>query len=129
MSHLSSSLVASSPAMRRSAPLTPALSPQGRGSKRLRGRSRHGVILLVVLGVLVIFALAVLMFVISSRQHKQTTHAAQKVERYDVQHIKQLNQAFYELLVGSRNPSSSTSRHGVLEDMYGNDSLPATPAD
>src|SRR5262245_28324708 len=66
----------------------PARRSRGRVSSRSarasrRGASacrRSGVILLIVLGVLVVFALAVLMFVISARQHKVSSNVHQKVE-------------------------------------------------
>ena len=119
------------PLAEREATFTPDLSPWGRVKSHYRAGagSRRGVILLIVLGVLVIFSLAVLMFVISARQHKTSSQSQHKVERYDANHGSLLEQGLGQLLSGSPIPSSALKEHSLLEDIYGHESLPATPSD
>jgi hypothetical protein len=104
------------------------LTPPARGIRGLmppaRRRRQRGVILLVALGVLLVFALAVVMFVISARQHKATSRAYQRQERYDVNFESQLESAAMVFLRDTNNKSCSIIDHGLLHNLYGNDSLP-----
>src|SRR5205807_104356 len=90
---------------------------------------RPGVILLVVLGVLVIFSLVVLLFVLSARQHHLASRAHSRVGRYDDNFEERLDGALMTVLRGAANPACSIRHHSLLEDMYGDDSLPAGVAD
>lgn len=92
-------------------------------------RRRRGVVLLVALGILIIFALAVVMFVISARQHKTAARAHQRVERYDDNFEGKLDSALMFLLRGAHNASCPIAPHSLLEDMYGSDGLPASSSD
>jgi hypothetical protein len=103
--------------------------PHHRKLQAGRPHHRRGVILLVALGMLMVFALAVVMFVISARQHKLTARAYQRVERYDDNFEEKLDSALMILLRGTHNAACPIAPHGLLEDMYGSDSVPASASD
>lgn len=89
-------------------------------------RERRGVILLVVLSMLALFTLLVLTFVIYASQHKKTAMAVARADRYDDAYADLLTRAAMQIFRGSDNPISIVGFHGLLEDMYGNDSVKGT---
>lgn len=90
-----------------------------RHRRRRTSPARRGVILIVVLGLLALFALVGVMFVTTSHQAALSSVHAAKVEQYDDPHSVLLERALLQLLVGSNSKLSSIGPHGLLEDMYG----------
>jgi hypothetical protein len=84
-----------------------------------RHRRRRAVILLVVLGMLALFTVVVLTFVIVARQHQQASVAQAKGKQYDDAYEEHLNQAALQILRGTNNGMSVLGPHSLLEDLYG----------
>src|SRR5687768_970191 len=88
-------------------------------ARRGRPSRRRGVILLVVLGLLALFTVIVLTFVIVARQtHQQSVIKARK-HHYDESHEELLNQAALQVIRGTTSPTSVLGPHSLLEDLYG----------
>lgn len=83
------------------------------------GRSR-GVILLVMLGLLAMFTLIAVTFVVASGQFRRGAAAAAKAEQSGDPFESLLHQALMQVARGSNHPQSAIGPHGLLEDMYGN---------
>ncbi|MCE9604733.1 MAG: hypothetical protein K8U03_07495 [Planctomycetia bacterium] len=87
--------------------------------RNLRSPSK-GVILLVMLGLLSIFTLVAVTFVVSSGHARRGAAAASRVEQVGDPYDVLLNQAMLQIARGSNHPQSAIGHHGLLEDMYGN---------
>lgn len=83
------------------------------------GADRRGVILLVVLGMLALFTVVVLTFVIVARQNMTSANAALRSKFYDDGYEEHLNQAALQIIRGTGNTNSVIGPHSLLEDMYG----------
>ncbi len=88
-----------------------------------RGQERRGVLLLVVLSLLVLFAMITVTFVLVASQYRRMSRAAGKVELVGNDPRKLLDEAFGQIVRGTRNPQSSLYGHDLLNDLYGNDSV------
>lgn len=91
---------------------------QARQARIVRAR-REGVILLVVLGLLALFALVGITFVITASQHKTGSVAAARDEQQRDPYDAELNIAMEQVLYGTLNRYSVIGPHSLLEDMYG----------
>ncbi len=95
-----------------------------RFARSLRDARRHGmrrgVALMVVLGLLSMFVLVAMAFVMTASSHRESAVNASKQELYGDPPDAILNRAMYQIVRGSNNPFSRIGPHSLLEDMYGN---------
>jgi len=92
---------------------------------RLPGRAttnarRRGVLLLVVLGMLAMFGLIAVTFVILTGQAKRGAESHRRIDQYDSDPKEDLDNALMQVLRGTTNPQSVIGPHSLLEDIYGN---------
>jgi len=81
--------------------------------------ARRGVLLLVILGLLAMFGLVALAFVVLTGQAERTAKVVQQIEQYAVSEKQLIHQAAMQALRGSTNPVSILAAHSLLEDLYG----------
>ncbi len=93
--------------------------PMQKPGNKLPG-PRRGVLLLLVLGILALFALVAVAFVIISGQSQRSAKTMQRVDQTLDDPQKQLNEAMMQVARGPSNPVSVLGLHSLLEDMYGN---------
>ena len=94
-----------------------------------RNRARRGVILLVILGLLAMFGLVAVAFVVSTGQALRTAEIDRRISQYDLRAEEDLHEGF---MIGVRGPKEKTRTlngeeisvqtsvmgpHGLLEDM------------
>lgn len=84
---------------------------------------QRGVVLMVVLGLLTMFMLIALSFVMSSTQHRLSALASNRYEQVGNMNESWLYGAMMQVVRGSNNPTSVMGPHSLLEDMYGNESI------
>ena len=90
-----------------------------RRTRRFQRDARRGVLLLVILGLLAMFALVAVAFVVITSQAQRAAKQTQRVdEQYDPPE-ETLHQAALQLFRGSTSPGSALGPHSLLEDMYG----------
>ena len=82
---------------------------------------RHGVVLLVMLGLLATFTLIVTTFVVSAGHFRRGATAASRAEITGDQPEVLLQQALMQVVRGSNHPLSAIGPHSLLEDVYGED--------
>ena len=99
--------------------MTQLVHPIRQRSSR-RPRDRRGVLLLVVLGMLAMFGLIGLAFVMLTGHARRGAEALRRKEFYVENHQKFANEALLQILRGTNNPSSVLQNHSLLEDVYGN---------
>lgn len=108
----------------------PRRSPVGRKRPRGRAAARRGVILLIIMGLLVMFCLVAIAFVLSASQFKRSSRAISRVDRNLDPPKLLLDQAVRQVIrgpisgpVGSGEAfmPSVMGPHSLLEDMYGNE--------
>ena len=87
---------------------------------------RKGVILLVVLGLLALFTLVAITFVIVASQARRGALIASKAQQQGTPPDVLVRRAILEIARGSHNPYSVIGPHSLLEDMYGNDGFSFT---
>ncbi|MBA4016382.1 MAG: hypothetical protein C0483_04265 [Pirellula sp.] len=80
----------------------------------------RGVILLIMLGLLALFTLIAVTFVVASGQFRRGATAAASAERMGDPFDTLLHQALMQVARGSNHPHSVIGPHSLLEDMYGN---------
>ena len=103
---------------------TPAGRPAVRSWRRRQRRSqRRGVLLLVVLSILVLFAVVGVTFALVSSQWRRSSEKQPRIEQYAVSFRDQLDDAAKQVFRGSTNPLSVLMTHSLLEDMYGYDGI------
>jgi hypothetical protein len=86
-------------------------------------QSRRGVILVVVLGMLALFALMSVTFVIVARQSRMSSHIDAKLDQVGDPPDRMNDQVLMQLLRGTNDSNSSLRHVSLLEDMYGNDEV------
>ena len=96
------------------ATLSPEKNPQ---------HDRRGVLLLVVLSLLVLFALISVTFVLIAGQYRRSSRSAARAEQYGDDPRKQLDEVFAQIVRDTINTNSSLQSHSLLNDMYGNDGV------
>ncbi len=84
---------------------------------------RRGVILLVILGLLALFGVTALAFVVITAQGRRAAEAVARLDRQATSPRRDLNQAMLQAVRGSTNTRSVLWPHSLLEDMYGSDSI------
>ena len=84
-------------------------------------RRRRGVLLLVVLGMLSMFAMIGLTFVVLTGQARRIADMGQSVEVQYYPPQSDLDRAMAQVARGSMSPTSAIGPHSLLEDMYGYD--------
>ncbi|QDV82811.1 hypothetical protein [Planctomycetes bacterium TBK1r] len=86
-------------------------------------QDRHGVVLLIVLGMLSLFTVLVISFVVFSSQMARTAYSNKERQRTAIPVDEPIESALLQLVVGTNNPRSAAFGHSLLEDMYGNDGV------
>ncbi|NUQ66271.1 MAG: hypothetical protein HUU20_27740, partial [Pirellulales bacterium] len=81
--------------------------------------SRRGVLLLLILGMLAMFGVLAIAFVILAGQQRRGFEAALRAEAYPDPPEQLLNQAAAQVLRGTNDPASVLRPHSLLEDVYG----------
>lgn len=81
---------------------------------------RRGVLLLIVLALLALFALIAVSFVVLTGQSRRSAEAMRSMEAYDVSPKQELERAFAQVVRGSNDPASVMGANSLLEDIYGN---------
>jgi hypothetical protein len=84
-----------------------------------RRPDRRGVLLLIILGLLAMFGLVGMAFIVLTGQAKRGAIAAHAAEQRVDSPRENCDQAMMELLRGSKNRVSAARPHSLLEDMYG----------
>ncbi|MGQ9576006.1 MAG: hypothetical protein ACUVUC_11885 [Thermoguttaceae bacterium] len=92
------------------------------------GHRRRGMLILIVLSLLAMFAVLGVAFVILTGQVKRTSLVHERSEQYYEPAERVLEQVFKIVVRGSDNWACAAGRHSLLEDMYGDDTLPGTAA-
>ena len=86
---------------------------------RTRKADRRGVILLVILGLVAVFGMVAVTFILITGHHRRAALTqAQIHELYDPA-PKLLEEAMYQVIRGTANPASVLRHHSLLEDTYG----------
>lgn len=85
-----------------------------------RSTAPRGVILLVILGLLSLFMLIVVSYVMMSSNERRGAIAASRAEQHGDDFTALINQAILQVIRGGRNPRSPISPHSLMEDFYGN---------
>ncbi|NLE37935.1 MAG: hypothetical protein GX621_07910, partial [Pirellulaceae bacterium] len=86
-----------------------------------RGGSRRGVLLLIVLSLLAMFALIGLTFVILTNHARRSAETAGRAEQYAKGPEDKAEMALMQCVRGTNNPASVLRNHSLLEDLYGYD--------
>ena len=90
-------------------------------ARRQRRSHRSGVVLLVILSLLVLFALLGVTFVIVSGQYKRSASAFARTETYGDDWARQLDTAMYTSVRDTHDSASPLRGHSLLLDLYGHD--------
>lgn len=109
----------------RSLPLGMMYAPLG---GRRAARSRRGVLLLVVLSMLVLFALIGITFVLVASQSRRAMRGEARQDQQTDTPSRLLDDVFSQIVRDTTNPRSSLRGHSLLNDMYGNDGATGTVA-
>ncbi|HBO43802.1 MAG TPA: hypothetical protein DD670_07700, partial [Planctomycetaceae bacterium] len=91
-----------------------------------RGGSRRGVLLLIVLSLLAMFALIGLTFVILTNHARRSAETAGRAEQYVKGPEDKAEMVLMQCIRGTKNPASVLRNHGLLEDLYGADVVAGT---
>ncbi|MBN2295881.1 MAG: hypothetical protein JXM70_25850 [Pirellulales bacterium] len=83
-------------------------------------QKRKGVILLIVLGMLAMFGLIGVTFVLLSGHARRSATAQAKVGQANNPPDRQGNNVIMQILRGTNDPASVLRSHSLLEDLYGN---------
>jgi hypothetical protein len=94
--------------------------------RRNHPKTRRGVVLIVVLGLLALFGLVMVTFLMTTEQQQMGSESRSVIERFDDAPRTHLRGAIEQLLVGTRRPTSVAQVHSLLEDVYGPPSVPST---
>ncbi|MBN2476936.1 MAG: hypothetical protein JXB62_20175 [Pirellulales bacterium] len=82
-------------------------------------RARRGVLLLVILGLLAMFGLVAVAFVVLTGQAMRSAQVIRRVEQQSYPPDHDLDRAAMQVLRGANSPTSVVGAHGLLEDLYG----------
>jgi hypothetical protein len=86
---------------------------------RRRASSRDGIILLVVLGMLTLFSVLAVSYLVFTSRNRAAAISIQRAENRSLDPQPWLDNALEKLLVGDRGPDSSLWGHDLLGDLYG----------
>ncbi|MEL7264909.1 MAG: hypothetical protein AAFP69_08900, partial [Planctomycetota bacterium] len=102
----------------------PKAQPPFARRQRGPGRdARQGVILLIALGMLALFSVLIVVYVIFSRQLQMSSVALQERVRTQSRPRDLVPRVFEQVLSGSTDAGSAAFRHSIYADKYGHDSL------
>jgi hypothetical protein len=82
-------------------------------------RQRHGLILLIVLGMLSVFSLLAISFVVFSNQSRVSNFGMLRRDFRGMSSSQMLDQVFKQALRGTRSSRSAVGAHDLLGDVYG----------
>lgn len=82
-------------------------------------RNRQGIVLLVVLGMLTLFSVLAVSYLVFTTRQRAAAFSISRVESTRVDSNRLLNEALMSVLVGSDGPTSSLWGHDLLGDLYG----------
>ena len=88
--------------------------------KRRNESVKRGVVLLLILGLMAMFAISVLSYMIVTSNMAETAQNAQKIdEGHEIPTLNDVNYALKNVLIGSDNESNPIAPFSILENMYG----------
>ncbi|TWU47944.1 hypothetical protein [Rubripirellula reticaptiva] len=90
-----------------------------RGHHSGRQQSRSGIVLLVVLGMLTLFSVMAVSYLVFTTRQRSTAYNISRSESRNFDGEQLLGDALEEILVGSDSPDSSVWGHDILGDLYG----------
>ncbi|KAA5540692.1 hypothetical protein FYK55_20080 [Roseiconus nitratireducens] len=93
------------------------------GSRRSRPRPNSGIVLLIVLGMLSLFTVLVVSFVVFSSQMADSSYASQQRRQDEVLPKPPLDSAIMQLVIGTNDSRSAAFGASLLEDFYGVDGM------
>ena len=96
------------------------------GRRDRRRRDRRGVLLLLMLCLLVLFAVLGVTYVLVASQFRRSAAAQPRIEQAAPDYRNQLDDSAMILFRGSTNPMSAIQDGSLLEDMYGTDAFKGT---
>lgn len=109
--------------MKRLPPAFDVTSQSSRQTRRCGPAARRGVILLVVLSMLMLFAVIGVTFLLVASQSRRSSRADARAEQVTDDFRKQLDEVFGQVVRGTTLPNSSMLNHDLLTDMYGTDGV------
>ncbi len=80
---------------------------------------RRGVVLLVILGLLALFGMVAVTFIVITGHQRRAALTSARLEQFADPPTRALEEAMYQVIRGSENPASVLRHHGLLEDIYG----------
>nr|WP_143548092.1 hypothetical protein [Rhodopirellula sp. SM50] len=92
-------------------------------STRSPNRSRRGIVLLIVLGMLSLFTVLVISFVVFSSQMSESSYSSQKRRQQELSPVPPIESAVLQLMIGTDDSRSAAFGASLLEDYYGVDGL------
>ncbi len=95
----------------------------GQRRRQRRAGDRRGVLLLLMLCLLVLFAVLGVTYVLLGSQFRRSTSVQPRLEQYASDYRNQLDEAAMQVFRGSSSALSVLSNQSLLEDMYGNDAI------
>lgn len=81
--------------------------------------ARRGVVLMIVLGMMALFMVIIVSFVMTASSNKTGAKAALPADRQGDPPDALIKAAMYQVVRGPRNPASVIGPHALLEDIYG----------
>ncbi|MGB7325768.1 MAG: hypothetical protein WBD31_12915 [Rubripirellula sp.] len=88
--------------------------------RSMRGHQPHrGIVLLVVLGMLTLFSVMAVSYLVFTSRQRSTAYNISRSETNNFDGEQLLGDALEEILVGSNTPESSVWGHDILGDLYG----------
>mgnify|MGYP005838064671 CR=1 FL=1 len=84
-----------------------------------RGNRRRGVLLLVIMGLLAMFGMVLIAFVMVAGQHSRASRSHARIDMELETPQKLVDQAVRQLIRGTNNAMSAVGPHSLLEDLYG----------
>ena len=84
-----------------------------------RSNHRRGVLLLVIMGLLAMFGMVLIAFVMVAGQHSRTSRSHARIDMELETPQKLADQAVRQLIRGTNNALSAVGPHSLLEDLYG----------
>lgn len=91
-----------------------------------RRRSRHGVLILVVLGLLAIFLMVGVAYVLTTGNYHAMSRSRSGARTYMSETRETMDAALYQVLRDTKSNRSVIKEHSLLNDLYGNDGFMGT---
>jgi hypothetical protein len=92
-------------------------------TSRKRPPARRGVLMLLVLGILAMFGMVAIAYVIITAQFREIAETHRKIGQYAEQPEEQLDQVAMAVFRGDDNAADVIGGQSLLDDLYGNDSV------